>query len=174
MISVRVILALLCLSGSIGLLHAQGNKSPLIGPFVTYSGPSCKVTTASCRRIMVNEFFDKLLEDSGVRFSPAPEVDFNKCMMIAIFTGESESITSVEAVSFEEGKTEIVLKIVRVISLSRKSKTTAWVYFLLPRSDKKIIIQDRKRKSDGDLVDSWSVVAELPPKSCKDILREPK
>ena len=77
-----VVLWLLIVPFLVGVAYAQ-EKKPSFGPYITYSDSACKVTAPTCRRIMVTEFFEKLLDDTGVIFFPYLDVNFDKCMVIA-------------------------------------------------------------------------------------------
>jgi len=175
MVLTRWLAFLSLLALSVFDVRGQEKKPSVVRPYVTYYGSTCKIKTATCRLVMADEFFDKLLEDSGVKFSPSAQVDLDTCMVIAFFAGKSEWVQGVDVFAIEEGPSELVFKISR--SLRPKSEgpkaATAWKFLLLPRSSKKIVIHELKPSEPEQWLDTWTKVAELPPRSCADMLRQP-
>jgi hypothetical protein len=162
--------ALLCLAP----IRPQPAAAPsVLVPLVTLSGAQSHVSEERCVRITTQEEWAALwLEHLGhpakpkydIYFNKAglPVVDFEHCMVVAVFGGEGSNCAGVSAVAgaLEDPDAETLTPVANgeeVLRLSwhsyqssdRADPVCTFGFFVLPRSSAPLVVQDRSMRRGG-------------------------
>lgn len=122
------------------------------GPYVVVSGSDSGVTTSSCRRIMSNNEWVALWKahshrqdktELGISVQRRLDIDFDNCMVIAIFGGSRWNTKGVRFVSSKDAENEFILRLDWLTYQSPEDgdKVTPYGFFILPRRKSPIKIQ---------------------------------
>jgi hypothetical protein len=156
---VLLAVATACLTSAGGLAAADDNAQQTIRPYVTLTGTDSRVTERSYHRIASEADWIRIWQrHKGVQESKdynlfnnpldLPYVDFDKCMVIAVFQGSGWNSAGFKAAAVLEEKDGVVLR------LAEKSYQTAgpvgggakqvtvYGFFVLPRSDKTVVLEE--------------------------------
>ena len=149
-----------------------------LAPFVTLSGADSHVTDARCLRITTADAWAATwLEHVGASAKPKydlfynkaglPVVDFEKCMVIAVFAGATSNTAGVSAWSgpIEDPEAEVKTPTAAgddVLRLSwhryqtggtdergGRQDVTPFGFFIVPRSPAPLVVQDRQMPMGG-------------------------
>ncbi len=124
-------------------------------PLLTLTGPKSFVETAEAHRARSAAEFEKLWlrhagkteNDAFYNAAGVPDIDFDRCMVIAVFQGMGWNSAGlrVEALIEEEGRI-----LLRFDDKSYQTegpdgggvRVTAYGFFVLPRSDKPVVVEE--------------------------------
>jgi hypothetical protein len=125
-----------------------------IRPYVIMSGADSHISTPSCLRIITESQWDttwlehmgwekKQIYDQYYNRLGIPIIDFNKCMVIAIFLGKSWNTAGISVISIQEGNDQIVLSfdLKSYQSMEPGDQVKPYGFFVLPNSNKQVLIQ---------------------------------
>lgn len=137
-----------------GLNFNSRTQDEHITPYVVMSGADSHITAPNCLRITSESQWDTTwLEHMGWdkkqtydkyynRFG-IPVIDFNKCMVIAVFLGETWNRAGISVIFIQEGNDQIVLgfdlKTYQVMESG--DQVNPYGFFVLPRSSKQVLLQ---------------------------------
>ena len=167
-----VVVAVSCLL-SPWLSTTQGEeKEKAVKPLLALDGRESKNTKAGYHRIESSEAWKALWlrHNTGTEkpdkipvTMPQAEVDFSRCMVVAVFQGKGELCDGYKVHSVLESDEQITVRIQgRYFATARDEvqKTAAWGIFVLPRSAKPLRIELDTR---SDKIDppKWTKVAEF-------------
>ncbi len=138
-------------------LVAKDSNKKLLSPIVTLSGADTKILKTDYLKIASQKDWENIwLQHVGIKvtenydyyFNTAniPGIDFGKYMVIAIFQSPGKANAGVKAVSIVEKEEEIIFDFEnKVYQYTVESIGTgnAYGFFILARSDKKIIIREK-------------------------------
>ena len=154
------------------LSTTQGEeKEKAVKPLLTLDGRESKNTKAGYHRIETPEAWKALWlrhnlgteqPDKIPVTMPQAEVDFSRCMVVAVFQGKGELCDGYKVHSVLESDEQITVRIQgRYFATGDEvQKTAAWGIFVLPSSTKRLLIELDKR---SDKIDppKWTKVAEF-------------
>jgi len=153
-------------------------ETATLRPLVTIAGANSQITTERCLRVTTQEQWAALwLEHLGQPPQPKynldfnkdglPVVDFEQCMVVAVFDGATNNRAGVSAVAgpFEDPEAETKTPLAsgdEVLRLSWHSYQTGgpgpdggvvaaspFGFFVLPRSSAPLVVQDRQMPMGG-------------------------
>jgi hypothetical protein len=171
-------LAAVCLTNICGLAAAEDTQQAT-RPLVTLTGTDSRVKEASYYRVTSEEEWVKIWrrhkgakesKDYDLFHNPLglPNVDFEKCMVIAIFQGSGWNSAGLKAVAVLEEKERIVL---RFEDKSYQTfgpapdgggkQVTVYGFFVLPRSSKTVVLEENVENTIGD-PPMWKERVRLP------------
>ena len=177
--SAGAILALTIIATPVLLSHQKAVAQTAVSktPLVALSGSNSRIVKASFKRITsatewealwkqhtgkpVSNYYDK---------SEMPRVNFDDCMVIAVFSGPSVANDGVSAVSVTEQPEKVVLRYsnrylqITVPDVKAREKAVvngAFGMFVLPRSAKPVVLEESVRTLKGETPVA-KVRAELP------------
>jgi hypothetical protein len=140
-------------------------------PLMALTGKKSKVTKGKYRRVESAEAWKALWLEHQTG-SPKPrevppdmpfvEIDFTRCMVIAVFEGKGINCAGFKAHSVTETESNLLLRVSPrgIQSGVPGVDTTAWAVFVLPRSTKPVVIEENvQRWKDRPPV--WEKCAEL-------------
>jgi hypothetical protein len=155
---------------------APSAGTSVLQPMVTISGANSHITTARCLRITTQEAWAALwLEHLGETPKPKydlyynqaglPVVDFEHCMVVAVFQGATSNCAGVSAVTgpLEDPEAETKTPVAsgdEVLRLSWHGYQTMgpdggavgaspFGFFVLPRTEAPLVVQDREMPLGG-------------------------
>jgi hypothetical protein len=150
---------------------AAGNAPQAARPLMTLTGSDSQIKERSYNRIMSEDEWIKIWQrHKGVRVSKdydlfynplgLPDINFEKCMVIAAFQGSSWNSAGLRAISVHEEKDRILL---RFVSKDYQTggpggggkQVTVYGFFLLPRSDKTVVVEEEQRFLDPRVPTLW-------------------
>jgi hypothetical protein len=155
------------------LSSTQGEeKEKVVKPLLALDGRESKNIKAGYHRIESPEAWNALWlrHNTGTEkpekvpvTMPKAEVDFGRCMVVAVFDGKRNNCDGFKMHSVLESDEQITVRIQgRYFATARDEvqKTAAWGIFVLPRSTKRLLIELDTR---SDKVDppKWTKVAEF-------------
>ncbi len=156
-----------CLVNRGGLAAAEDNAGQTTHPYVTLTGPDSHVIKPSCHRVASEGEWIKTWQrhngakesnDYDLFYNPLglPYVDFEKCMVVAVFQGRGTNSAGLKAVAVLENKDGIVLRFEDKFYQTMErapggggNKTTAYGFFVLPRSSKTVVLEEYHRDING-------------------------
>ena len=118
-------------------------------PLALLSGADSKVSEASYRRVTSADQWKRVwldhlgLEDDDI-YRPVFDVDFQRCMVLAVFRGKMDNIASQRVDSVTETERAIVVRIAHVgyQTIGGWKHVTPFVFIVLPKSGKRIVLED--------------------------------
>jgi hypothetical protein len=150
---------------------AAGNTPQAARPLMTLTGNDSQIKERSYHRIMSEDEWIKIWQQHrGVRVSKdydffynplgLPDINFEKCMVIAAFQGSGWNSAGLRAISVHEEKDRILL---RFVSKGYQTggpegggkQVTVYGFFLLPRSDKTVVVEEEQRFLDRRVPTLW-------------------
>ena len=126
----------------------QGVKPVVaIRPYVAWSGAGSRIAEKSVLRILTVEEWNEVWKKHAGEGSETPVVDFETCMVVAVFQGRGLNSDGVEAVSVEEEAGRILF---RFDDRSYQTagpgggavSVTAFGLFALRRSPKPLVVEE--------------------------------
>jgi hypothetical protein len=154
--SLSVVVAMLCALPVV--LHAQQTRAvePTIAPLMEISGSDSRITDRSTRLIgNADEWRQLWQKHTGKENSKdtiqegMPRLNFDRCIVVAIFQGKQHSNLGVVAKSVEERPEAIVLRVENRWFGSRTrlgdpppQKMTPYGFIVLPRTTKEILLEE--------------------------------
>jgi hypothetical protein len=156
--NVLLALAAVGLVGSGGPAAGEDDTQQTIRPYVTLTGTDSHVKERSCYRVMSQDEWirtwhrhqgAKESKDYDLFYNPLglPYIDFEKCMVIAVFQGSGWNSAGLQAAQSLEENARIVLR------FEEKHYQTAgpggggkqvrvYGFFVLPRSSKTVVLEE--------------------------------
>jgi len=148
------------------------DKEKLVQPLFSMGGRESKNAKAGYHRIESPEAWKALWlrHNTGTEkpktvpvTAPRAEVDFSRCMVVAVFDGERDNCDGFKVHSVLETDEHVTVRIQGLYfatALDEVQKTQAWGIFVLPRSAKPVRIELDTR---SDKIDppKWTKVAEF-------------
>ena len=144
-------LAIATLCVATGLAAAEDTARPLM----TLTGADSHVKERSYHRVASESEWIKTWQrhkgakeskDYDLFYDPLglPQIDFEKCMVIAVFQGSSWNSAGLKAVAVVEEKDRIVLRFENKGYQTKGGGEQAMVYgfFVLPRSSKTVVLEE--------------------------------
>jgi hypothetical protein len=163
--------AAVCLTHAGGLAAAEDTRQTT-RPSVTLTGTDSQVKEPSYHRVMSQDEWIKIWQrHKGAQQSKeydlvhnplgVPHVDFEKCMVIAIFQGRGLNSAGLQAVAVLEEKDRIVLRFedesyqTMGRAMGREgsgggNQVTVFGFFVLPRSSKAVVLEENVRQYLGE------------------------
>ena len=147
-------------------------KEKAVKPLLALDGRESKNTKAGYHRIESSEAWKALWlrHNTGTEkpdkipvAMPQAEVDFSRCMVVAVFQGKGELCDGYKVHSVLETDENITVRIqARYFAVGETTapKTAAWGIFVLPRSTKRLLVE-LDTKSDKIDPPKWTKVAEF-------------
>jgi hypothetical protein len=158
-------------SPAAGRVLPTDDKEKLVQPLFSLGGRESKNAKAGYHRIESPEAWKALWlrHNTGTEKPdkvpvtiPRPEVDFGRCMVVAVFQGEGDNCAGFKVHSVLETYERMTVRIQRLSFATgpEVQKTQAWGIFVLPRSATPVLIEldTRSDKSDPP---KWTKAAEL-------------
>ncbi|MCO6044568.1 hypothetical protein NG895_11685 [Aeoliella sp. ICT_H6.2] len=170
----RTVLAAGLLLFFVGVVQAQPPASEMSSQLVVLSDQDSHVTIAGFGRIDSPQRWTRVwLEHLGLdpRYDTpnraAMEVDFERCMVVAIFGGTTANTAGYKVASVIETTDSVVVRFEANTSQSAgpdggAERTTPYAFVVLPKTNKPIVMQQGVRQYIGE-PPTWKHVAELPP-----------
>ena len=161
----------------LGQLTPAGGKDFPSKPLVSLMGRTSKVTKPGYHRVESAKAWDALwLRHQTGKPEPGDgvpndflhgAVDFNRCMVVAVFQGKGINCSGFEVHTVSEAKDRLVVRVEGQYYQTGEgaAATAAWGAFILPRSAKPIVIELDTRLLIAD-TPKWTRVAELQPGDC--------
>lgn len=124
-----------------------------VRPYVAWSGPDSRIDKGEYLRVANADDWRRLwarhmgLVDAGGLYGPTiPEVDFDQCMVVAVFEGTTMNTRGVTVVSVTEEKDRLLLRY-DVQARSYQSgvpgdRVTPFGIFVFPRCDRPVVIEE--------------------------------
>jgi hypothetical protein len=130
-------------------------------PYVTLAGPKSLVDAREYHRILAREeLVTAWLRHKGI--DPAkhseyhneagvPDVDFERCMVVAVFGGEGVNSAGIYAVSLSEEKDRVLLRFDHRSYQSgpEGNRVTPFGFFFVPRSAKELVLEENVQNLIG-------------------------
>lgn len=147
-------------------LSAQAQEP--LRPYVVLSGSDSAVQKVECQRITADSEWQALWDrhvaqtqrtKAGRSMAPRPEVDFERCMVIAVFGGPTCNTTGLKVISISDKGSEIVIGVdwLSYQTMEDTDRVTPFGFIVMPRSKKPILLQ----VDTGDLQERGN---NAPPK----------
>jgi hypothetical protein len=155
-----------------GLVAEQDNAQQSSRPFATLTGADSRVKERSYHLVKSEKDWIKIWQrhkgakesDDYDRFyNPLglPEVNFDKCMVIAAFQGSGWNSAGLSTTAINEEKNRIVF---RFISKDYQTagpdgggrRVTVYGFFVLPRSGKTVVVEEEHRSLNPKVPPSWT------------------
>jgi hypothetical protein len=154
-----------------GRVLPTDDKEKVVKPLFSLDGRESKNTKAGYHRIESPEAWNALWlrHNTGTEkpdkvpiTMPQAEVDFSRCMVVAVFQGKGENCDGFKMHSVLESDEQITVRIqARYFATGPEvQETAAWGIFVLPRSTKHLLIELDKRSEKID-PPKWTKVAEF-------------
>jgi hypothetical protein len=154
----------------------EGGKGGASKPYVTLWGADSKVKERGYRLIgsqkELEEIWTKHRGEEPSYFAGAPEVDFDRCLVIAVFEGESMNSAGVESKGILDGEKEVTFRFQgrwyqTLGPGGGGKKSTAYGFFVIPRTRKPIVLEENVQNLIGG-PPVWKERARLEPKVAKE------
>jgi hypothetical protein len=137
-----------------GGVAASEPQSPISKPLVALSGVDSHVTNPSYKRVATPRDWARVwsrhvgeLADEG--YEPAMYVDFDRCVVVAIFRGDKRQIDSLRVHSVTENAFEVMIRLNELgygIALRQGEKlpppVRPYAFVVLPKTDKLIVLEE--------------------------------
>jgi len=167
-----VVVAVSCLVSPWFSTTQGEEKEKAVKPLLALDGRESKNTKAGYHRIESPEAWKALWlrhntgtekPDKVPATMPQAEVDFSRCMVVAVFQGKGELCEGYKVHSVSETDEQMTVRIQGryfAVGATEVQETSAWGIFVLPRSAKQLRIELDTR---SDKVDppKWTKVAEF-------------
>jgi hypothetical protein len=129
-------------------------------PYVTFTGTDSHVKDPSCHRVTSEDEWiktwqrhkgEKESKDYDLFYNPLglPYIDFEKCMVIAVFQGSGVNSAGLKTVAILEDKDRIVLRFQNKWyqtavygARDEGERVTVYGFFVLPRSSKAVVLEE--------------------------------
>ncbi len=146
-----------------GLAAAEDNARP----FVTLTGTDSHVKERSYRRVASEDEWIKIWQrhkgakeskDYDLFYNPLglPSIDFEKCMVIAVFQGNGVNSAGLKAVAILEEKDRLALRFQNKSyqtmvygPVDEGDQVTVYGFFVLPRSSKTVVLEENVQNITG-------------------------
>ncbi|MCC6908186.1 MAG: hypothetical protein IT430_09620 [Phycisphaerales bacterium] len=154
-----------------------GRQSRPMTPFVTWSGAFSQVRQPAIERAVSREQWAALWkrhvgrngERNATNVLVIPEIDFDSCMVVAVFGGEMTQCNGSRIVRIDEFDDHLLLRYERLdfeVSVrngadARLVDVTPYGIFVLPRSHKRIVVEEAVPSMFGRPADARAV-GEIP------------
>ncbi len=156
-----------CLANGGGLAAADDNARQTTRPLVTLTGPDSHVKKPSYHRVTSEAEWIKVWQrhqgakeskDYDLFYNPLglPYIDFEKCMVIAVFRGDGWNSAGLKAAAVLEDKDGIVLRFEdKGYQTAGRGpdgggqRTTTYGFFVLPRSSKTVVLEENVQNYIG-------------------------
>ena len=165
-------IALACVSDRACLAESDNATKPL----VAFTGPDSKIDQPAYELVKSKPDWINLWlrhtrkppkKDYDEFYNPdrVPEVNFDKCMVIAIFSGKMTNVAALEAVSVTDGSTAIAFRF-RERSYQTAGPNgggkaaTPYGLFIVPRSSKPVVVQEGNKEYKNS-TETWDEVVRL-------------
>jgi hypothetical protein len=138
----------------LGLNFNSRAQDEHIMPYVVISGSDSHITTPNCLRIISESQWDttwlehkgwdkKQVYDKFYNRLGIPVIDFKKCMVIAVFLGETWNTAGMSVIFIQEGNDKIVLgfDLNTYQTMDSGDQVNPYGFFVLPRSSKQVLLQ---------------------------------
>jgi hypothetical protein len=138
----------------LGLNFNSRAQDEHIMPYMVLSGADSHITAPNCLRITSESQWDSTwLEHKGWDKKQAyekfynrlgiPIIDFNKCMVIAVFLGETWNTAGMSVIFIQEGIDQIVLgfDLNTYQTMEHGDQVNPYGLFVLPGSNKQVLLQ---------------------------------
>ena len=172
---------LVCLPTANEVLAETEAAQAILKPLVAMSGTDSRIQQASFLRVsstkeLMNVWARHLGTAVDDYYRPLFEVDFDRCLVIAIFLGERIQIRRMEIESVSEKGDAIVIRFWAIgyaISLGPNDKPAPperpYTFVVLPKSDKEILLEEKiwtKEDTAKNRPPQWKEIARMkPPKT---------
>lgn len=132
-----------------------------LAAYVIWSGQHSKITRRIYQKITTREQWVKLwYQHIGKKMSfdefynpdNVPNINFKSCMVVAVFQGASVNNAGVEPYSVAQQGNLLKVRIVNRFfqTMNQSEKATAYGMFVLPRSDKQVVLEEDIHSTIGD------------------------
>lgn len=145
----------------LGLGIAAARDSKEAKPYVTLAGAASKIRTREYHRITTREELVRVwLRHAGVdpaRYTDfyneagVPDVDFERCMVVAVFGGECVNSAGIDAVTVAEQSDPMLLRFQHrwFQSGPEGDRATPFGFFVVPRSTKALVLEENVQNLIG-------------------------
>jgi hypothetical protein len=158
-------------SPAAGRVLPTDDKEKLVQPLFSLGGRESKNARAGYHRIESPEAWKALWlrhttgtekPDTVPVTTPQAEVDFSRCMVVAVFQGKGDNCNGFKVHSVLESDEQITVRIQgRYFATGPEvQETAAWGIFVLPRSTKRLLVELDTRSEKIDPL-KWTKVAEF-------------
>jgi hypothetical protein len=174
-----LVVAVVCLAG-VKCVWGDGSAQKTKLPLVTLTGADSQVKDRCYLRIDSEEEWiktwqrhkgTKVSKDYNLLYDPLglPQIDFGQCTVVAVFQGSGWNCAGLKAVTVEHSNESVTIRFIRKSYQTGgpdggADKVTAYAFFVLPRSDKMVVLEEDQHRYIGD-PPAWKVVAKLQPKA---------
>jgi hypothetical protein len=133
---------------------AEGGAQKAARPLVTLTGSDSRVTARSYYLVRSDKEWTQTWRrhrDAASAEDHKPQINFDKCMVIAVFQGSGWNSRGLTAVALQESNERIVLQFENNYYQSdgEGDRVTVYGFFVLPRSDKTVTIEEDVRETMG-------------------------
>lgn len=163
-----LVVAIFCVAA--GLAAAEDNARPL----VTITGADSHVTARNYHRVASEEEWIKIWQrhkgekeakDYDLFYNPLglPSIDFEKCMVIAVFQGSGVNSAGLKTVAILENKDRSILRFEDkhyLTCYNGLKQVTVYGFFVLPRSSKTVVLEENVQNIIGQ-PPAWKERASL-------------
>jgi hypothetical protein len=144
-------------------------------PLVAISGTDSRVTKPSYARITTPEdwvriWVSHLGTTSDNAYRPHLEVDFDRCLVIAIFRGNKVNVRGIQIDSLSETRDSIAIRFNEITYQTEgpvdeyKVPDRPYTFIIVPKTDKTIIVEEHINRSLRGGPPVWKVRARLEEK----------
>jgi hypothetical protein len=174
---VSLAIVAICFAG-ICTSRAEDSAGQVNRPLMTLAGDDSQVKELSYHRITSEAEWIKIWQrhkgakeskDYDLYYNPLglPYIDFEKCMVIAVFQGSGWNSAGLKAVEIRENKEGIVLRFEGKGYQTAGpggggKKVTVYGFFILPHSDKTVILEENHPNMLGQ-PPIWKAVSTIKP-----------
>ena len=146
-------------------------------PLVTLTGTDSHVKERSYYRITSEKEWIKIWQrhkgvkeskDYDLFYNPLglPEINFDKCMVIAVFQDSGSNSAGLRTTAINEEKDRIVFRFMSKFYQTAGpggggEQVAVYGFFVLPRSDKTVVLQEEHRSLNRNIPPSWQERATL-------------
>jgi hypothetical protein len=156
----------------LALVAAGGEERKPRRPLVAFSGAKSRIEKAECRRVTGRKEWtdlwlrhvgaDPARQDDFYNEAGVPEIDFDACMVVAVFQGGSWNSAGVEVVSIDEDDARLLVRFDQTEGPGGGGvRVNAFGVFVLPRSAKPVVLEENVQNLIGE-PPVWKERARLP------------
>jgi hypothetical protein len=163
-------IATVWLAGSGGLTAGEDNAQQTVRPLIVLTGTDSHVKERSYYRITSEEEWTKIWQSHKGEREPKDyaQIDFGKCIVIAIFQGSGWNSRGLKAANVVEEKARIVFRFedYHYQTLGRGpegggNRVCVYGFFVLPRSNKAVVLEENVQNYLGQ-PPVWKERVKLP------------
>jgi len=164
--TVLVAAALLVLSSEI---FAGEPGTAVTKPYASLWGADSQVKKKSYHLIgspkEMDEVWSRHRGNTDFDYNGRPEVDFDRCLVVAIFQGESANTAGIECTGILEGATSLTFRFRNrwYQTAVTAKRASAYGFFVIPRTRKPIVIEEDVHQGIGQ-PPIWKERIRLEPK----------